>query len=245
MRVLCIIVKTLQVSLRLAYLQLCILQNIRRRCGSRWINRLRKQRDPKSDLALIVNVVESILFLVPRIQLSGKDDSYWVTQVYWHCDSKGYNHQLCSFLVSTSKSRSPTLKPHLYIMCNPKVRLFQALAALPLMLGVHGWGSSNSASDNSIYAESFKRDWLYDATAISMKLEGCVWGYVADEEEAGCLASSSQDGTYYWYQMANCRRAQAAFSLYTTESSSSVGCNSNTYKETVSSFIISRFFFNE
>ena len=129
-------------------------------------------------------------------------------------------------------------------MCTPKVLLVQALAALQLMLCVHGWGSSNSGSDNSIYAESFKRDWLYDATAISMKLEGCVWGYVADEEEAGCLASSSQDGTYYWYQMANCRRAQAAFSLYTTESSTSVGCNSNTYRETVSSTLITfRFFY--
>lgn len=110
--------------------------------------------------------------------------------------------------------------------------LLQALIAFSMVLNVHSWGSSSSTSDNSIYSDSYKRDWLYDATSISMKLEGCVWGYVADEEEAGCLQSSSQDGTYYWYQMANCRRPQAAFSLYSSDSSSSVGCNSNTYRET-------------
>jgi hypothetical protein len=121
-------------------------------------------------------------------------------------------------------------------MMNSARFLLQVLATAHLVLGVHGWGSSSS-TDSTIYAESFKRDWLYDATAISMKLEGCVWGYVADEEEAGCLESSSEDGTYYWYQMANCRRAQAAFSLYTTDSSNSVGCNSNTYRETVSVFL--------
>ena len=116
--------------------------------------------------------------------------------------------------------------------------LLQALIAFSMVLNVHSWGSSSSTSDNSIYSDSYKRDWLYDATSISMKLEGCVWGYVADEEEAGCLQSSSQDGTYYWYQMANCRRPQAAFSLYSSDSSSSVGCNSNTYRETVSASLV-------
>jgi hypothetical protein len=111
--------------------------------------------------------------------------------------------------------------------------LLHVFVTSQLVFGVHGWGSSSS-TDSTVFAESFKRDWLYDATAISMKLEGCVWGYVSDSEEAGCLKSSSSDGTYYWYQMANCRRAQAAFSLYTSDSSNSVSCNSNTYRETVS-----------
>ena len=85
-----------------------------------------------------------------------------------------------------------------------------------------------------MYGDSFSRDWLYDSSAISMKLEGCYWGYVYDGEDAGCMEAESEDGTYSWYQMANCRRAQAVFSLYASDSSSSVGCSSNTYKETVS-----------
>jgi hypothetical protein len=64
-------------------------------------------------------------------------------------------------------------------------------------------------------------------------LEGCSWGYVGDNDGAGCMENSSQDGTTYWYQMANCRRAQAVFSLYAT-SSGSAGCNKNNFKESVS-----------
>lgn len=97
-----------------------------------------------------------------------------------------------------------------------------------------GWGGGSSETDMSMYADSFSREWLDDSTAISMKLEGCAWGYVYDSEEAGCMEDESEDGTYYWYQMANCRRAQAVFSLYATDSSNSVSCSSKTYKETVS-----------
>lgn len=97
------------------------------------------------------------------------------------------------------------------------------------------WGSSSSGTDYDNYADSFSRDWLSDGSSISLKLEGCVWGYVYDSEEAGCLEDSSEDGTTYWYQMSNCRRAQAAFSLYS--SSSSGNCNSGNYKESVSASI--------
>ena len=61
-----------------------------------------------------------------------------------------------------------------------------------------------------------------------------MWGYVEDSEESGCMENGSEDGTTYWYQMANCRRAQAVFSLYSTDSSSSASCSSSNFKESVS-----------
>lgn len=79
---------------------------------------------------------------------------------------------------------------------------------------VHAWGSS-SEGDSSVYGNALTRDWLYDGSTISLKLQGCLWGFVSDNEESGCMEESSEDGTTYWYQMANCRRAQAVFNLYT------------------------------
>eukprot|EP00545_Synedropsis_sp_CCMP1620_P009637 CAMPEP_0119013104 /NCGR_PEP_ID=MMETSP1176-20130426/7915_1 /TAXON_ID=265551 /ORGANISM="Synedropsis recta cf, Strain CCMP1620" /LENGTH=386 /DNA_ID=CAMNT_0006966159 /DNA_START=270 /DNA_END=1430 /DNA_ORIENTATION=+ len=108
-------------------------------------------------------------------------------------------------------------------------RLSLLLALVPKL--ALAWGSSSSGgTDYTNYADSFSRDWLSDGSSISIKLEGCVWGYVYDSEEAGCLEDSSEDGTTSWYQMSNCRRAQAAFSLYA--SSSAGNCNSGNYKET-------------
>jgi len=97
------------------------------------------------------------------------------------------------------------------------------------------WGSGSSSSseyDASIYGNALERDWLYSGTGISMKLEGCMWGYVEDNEDSGCMEDSSEDGTTYWYQMANCRRAQAVYSVYAS-SSSHASCNSGNFKETV------------
>lgn len=97
----------------------------------------------------------------------------------------------------------------------------------------NAWGGGNNNKDGlSLYGNALDRDWLYDSTSISLKLEGCAWGYVEDNEESGCLENGSEDGTTYWYQMANCRRAQAVFSLYSS-SSSSTSCNRNTFQETV------------
>jgi hypothetical protein len=61
-----------------------------------------------------------------------------------------------------------------------------------------------------------------------------MWGYVEDNEDSGCMEDSSEDGTTYWYQMANCRRAQAVYTMYASSSSSSASCNSNNFKESVS-----------
>mmetsp|Transcript_19464 Transcript_19464/g.22265 ORF Transcript_19464/g.22265 Transcript_19464/m.22265 type:complete len:374 (-) Transcript_19464:311-1432(-) len=95
---------------------------------------------------------------------------------------------------------------------------------------IRGWGNNNNDdTDYTKYSDSISRDWLNDGSYVSLKLEGCVWGYVYDSEEAGCLEDSSEDGTYSWYQMSNCRRAQAAFSLYASSSAGS--CSSGNFQE--------------
>lgn len=97
------------------------------------------------------------------------------------------------------------------------------------------WGSSSSNSDfsdSALFGSGLDRSWLYDSTSISLKLEGCMWGFVGDSEDAGCLEDSSEDGTTYWYQMANCRRAQAIYSLYAS-SGSTTSCQSSTFQETL------------
>lgn len=101
-------------------------------------------------------------------------------------------------------------------------------AALLSVLAVQAaaWGSSSNSESKSNYGNGISRDWLYDGSTISMKLEGCMWGYVEDSEESGCMQRSSEDGTTYWYQMANCRRAQAVYSLYTGGT-----CSSSTFAE--------------
>jgi hypothetical protein len=107
--------------------------------------------------------------------------------------------------------------------------------ALLVLIGVQAvmasWGGSDE-TDTSIFGNSMARDWMSESTAASIQLEGCAWGYVGDSEEAGCMENGSQDGTTYWYQMANCRRAQAVFSVYGS-TSSSVSCNKNNFKESV------------
>jgi hypothetical protein len=105
-----------------------------------------------------------------------------------------------------------------------------------LAVQVQAWGSSsngNSEADESVYGNTFVRDWLYDSKSLSFKVEGCVWGYVEDSEEVGCLEDESEDGTTNWYMMANCRRPQVAFSVYAS-SGSSTSCNSNNFVESVS-----------
>jgi hypothetical protein len=110
------------------------------------------------------------------------------------------------------------------------LRAILATTLLSLLVPhVGAWGNSDSDnSDPSIYGNALTRDWLYDGSAVSMKLMGCVWGFVKDAEDSGCLERSSEDGTQYWYMMANCRRAQAVFGLY-----SGTSCSNSNFKETV------------
>ena len=120
-----------------------------------------------------------------------------------------------------------------------RMMILRAVLIFPLLPSLAvgwEWGSGTSETDYTNFANSFNRDWLADGSAVSVKLEGCVWGYAYDSEEAGCLAKSSQDGTSSWYMMSNCRRAQAGFSLYA--SGTSGNCNSGNFKESVSNICV-------
>ncbi|GAX23300.1 hypothetical protein FisN_21Hh014 [Fistulifera solaris] len=109
---------------------------------------------------------------------------------------------------------------------------FAAMGILSLTASfTYAWGGNSNSAQLSVYGNALERDWLYSSSSISLKLEGCTWGYVEDSGESGCLERGSEDGTTYWYQMANCRRAQAVFSLYAS-SSGSTSCNKNTFQET-------------
>jgi hypothetical protein len=91
--------------------------------------------------------------------------------------------------------------------------------------------SSGGTFDTSIYGMSMQRDWLYSSNSISIKYEGCVWGYVEDREDMSCMDDESGDGTTMWYMMANCRRAQVAYSVYASTGTTS--CGSGDFKETL------------
>ena len=103
------------------------------------------------------------------------------------------------------------------------------LAILSLLAGrASAWGSSSSETDDTVYGNTFTRDWLYNSKSISLKVEGCAWGYVDDSDEVGCLEDGSDDGTTNWYMMANCRRPQVVFSVYAS-SGSSTNCNNGNF----------------
>lgn len=95
------------------------------------------------------------------------------------------------------------------------------------------WGGNNGNSqvDPSIFYQNGSYDWLASSTNIALKVEGCVWTTTDDNEDMGCMNDGSSDGTTYWYQMAMCRRAQVAYSIYATDSGSS-SCSSNNFKGT-------------
>lgn len=110
------------------------------------------------------------------------------------------------------------------------IDLRQALCLLTLPQLALCWGSSSSNNlDYTMYSDSYSRDWLSDGSKVSLKLNGCYFGYVYDSEEAGCLEDSSEDGTTSWYMMSNCRRPQAVFSLYASNSKGD--CSSGNFKE--------------
>lgn len=109
--------------------------------------------------------------------------------------------------------------------------LIALIIQLPLLIA--GWGSNDDdTSEYAMYGMSMQRDWLYDSTSIAIKYEGCVWSYVDDRENMGCMDDESEDGTSYWYMMANCKRAQVAYSVYAT-SSGTTSCNSKDFKESM------------
>jgi len=82
------------------------------------------------------------------------------------------------------------------------------------------------------YSDGIYRDWLYDGSTLSIVVHGCSVGPVDVNyaEDSGCLEQSSEDGTYAWYQMVNCQRAQVVFSVY-ADSNGGGTCSSDTFKE--------------
>jgi len=133
----------------------------------------------------------------------------------------GHNFLLSAFLLVV-----------LFCFCLEEIQLVQA------------WGNSGGEFSYSTYGNGYTRDWLYDGSALSFEVLGCVWGMVEDSEEAGCLEDESEDGTYNWYMMANCRRPQVAYSVYASSSGSS-SCSSSDF---VGSFMtttgVSEFIYN-
>jgi len=110
-----------------------------------------------------------------------------------------------------------------------RIRLAGSIAASKLALTA-AWGSSESSSTGMFY-QNEEYDWMYSSSNIAMKVEGCVWATTDDNEDVGCMEDESGDGTTYWYQMAMCRRAQVAFSVYSTDSGST-SCGSSHFKGT-------------
>ena len=133
-----------------------------------------------------------------------------------------------------------------FSLTNESSSMLKTLLISTVFTRVAGWGSSSSGVNYGLYGNTLERDWMYDAKGISIKVEGCLWAYWQDkdEDESGCLEESSEDGTTYWYQMSNCRRAQVVWSVYASDSSSSPSCNSGSFKESVSTrnAVISDFF---
>ena len=114
------------------------------------------------------------------------------------------------------------------------VLLLLSTAPLLVTSSWSGWGGNGV--NNAIYGNDLDRDWMYSAQGISISVKGCLWSFMMDhdDENANCMEESSEDGTTYWYFMSNCRRPQVVFSVYASDSSSSPGCNSGNFKESVS-----------
>jgi len=104
--------------------------------------------------------------------------------------------------------------------------------ALLIQLPKQIFGGNDDENPYAMFGLSMQRDWLYESNSIAIKYEGCVWSYVDDRENMGCMDDESEDGTSYWYMMANCKRAQVAYSVYAT-SSGTTSCASKDFKESL------------
>lgn len=112
------------------------------------------------------------------------------------------------------------------------MRLIGTIAAAShLTIQTAAWGNSNGEQTTGMFYPNESYDWMYSSSNIGMQVEGCVWATTDDNEDVGCMEDESGDGTTYWYQMAMCRRAQVAYSVYAT-SSGSASCSSSTFKGT-------------
>ena len=114
-----------------------------------------------------------------------------------------------------------------------QVRRLGLLAFLAACSSTSVVKAGSSSSELARFYQNGSYDWINSATNIAMKVEGCVWSTSDDNEDLGCMEDESQDGTTYWYQMAMCRRAQVAYSVYASTSGSS-SCSNGNFVGTVS-----------
>lgn len=122
-------------------------------------------------------------------------------------------------------------------MVGRRICLVGTIVFTKLSWAAYAWGGGGGYSGDSSLGKFYENDayeWFYGSTNIAMKVEGCVWATSDDNENLGCMQDSSNDGVTYWYQMAMCRRAQVAYSVYASNSGSP-SCSSGNFKGTVSS----------
>lgn len=131
---------------------------------------------------------------------------------------------------SSLGSLNPRQRPRNISVLWSCIFLVGLLDAPQLVAGWNNNKNNNGNNDYSKYGMSFSRDWLYNSESIAIQVDGCVWGNVYDYEEMGCMEGSSEDGATSWYQMANCKRAQVAYSVY-ADDSGSTSCNKKQWKE--------------
>jgi len=105
-----------------------------------------------------------------------------------------------------------------------------SVAATQLTIAA-AWGSSKNYNDGDYKFYSNSLNEWNQASHIAMKVEGCSWADTDYSEDVGCRGDDSGDGTQYWYQMANCKRAQVAYSVYASNSGST-SCGGGDYKGT-------------
>jgi len=98
-----------------------------------------------------------------------------------------------------------------------------------LPIQASAWGSSSN--EGPVYGLSSLRSEWTGMNSIAIKVTGCTWGTVGDREDAGCMDDESEDGTDYWNQMANCRRAQVTFDVFA--SSGTTSCGNSDFKESL------------
>mmetsp|Transcript_5783 Transcript_5783/g.8451 ORF Transcript_5783/g.8451 Transcript_5783/m.8451 type:complete len:349 (+) Transcript_5783:143-1189(+) len=80
------------------------------------------------------------------------------------------------------------------------------------------------------FSQSHRKYWLEHKKSLRLHYIGCRWSYVQDGDE-GCREDESEDGTVYWYQMANCRRANVVYRLYGS-GGNYMSCNKAHYLDT-------------
>lgn len=150
------------------------------------------------------------------------DQSNWDTTTPCRRPLRHVAKQLVGGALSKSGSRRRFVSTLMY------------LALLCQTLNV--FADDNEDNYDYYYSASAKRNWLYGSNSVGLEYVGCVWGYIEGGEDGAedmaCRENESEDGTTYWYQMANCRRAQVAYNVYASDSKS-ISCSSNTFKESL------------